>query len=228
MYQFFTSIFGSQNQNLATEKSDKDYISVYVPAYPMLIGKSEYISNTYHELGGDTKIVDSRIFFQQLKKPTFNNMEILCSTDIKVFDDNKYFFDALVFEREAIAHSDEKNFINSIGGVTQKIVKQYKDSKDVSRLPYFREMLEKFLDGCLLVDCFRSSQRNYILDIRNGEYDLEHIVKFEYPRIEKLLNSSKQTGRTVNRDIHVYIDDINYKLMTKYVLHFLKTKGDLK
>lgn len=227
MYRFFTSIFGSQNQNLATAKSDKDYMSVYIPVYPMLIGAPEYISKVYHNIDGDHKIVDSRMFFQQLKKPTFNNMEILCSKDIQISSGDNALFDAIARERDAIAHSNEKNFLNSIGGITKKIRHQQKDARQISRLPYLREMLEKYLSGCELSECFWSSQRDYILTIRNGECDLEGIVKNEVAQIDKMLTIALPRTCPINHQVHTYIDEINYELITKYVIHYLTTTGKI-
>lgn len=229
----YTALQGSQNYNLDYENSDVDSKSILVPTLRELTENRKPLSTTHiceNEEHIDLK--DIRLMFECFKKQNVNFVEILF-TDYYVTDSPEML--ELRNHAEEVARYCRYLAVKCMKGLAKDKFhalqhpypsKEYElrtfgyDPKQLSHIVRVSELLDKYLKEIPYKECLITSQRDFILDIKKGKYELSEAKEMaqkymshvenvadnfclKYPKVEK------------NQEVFDLLEDIKYKIMMK-------------
>lgn len=128
-------LYGSQNYNLSTPESDKDYKWIEVPDWNELF----YRETLNRQVDENNSVWDLRDFCKNLMKANPNALELLFSVEQEYFDEELK--ELLDFVREnvgALVRENWEKFSSAVLGIAWNGVKRNGENpKTVSRLVYF-------------------------------------------------------------------------------------------
>lgn len=147
-----TFLYGSQNYEINTEKSDVDTKTLILPSLEDLAVLKEPI-NIHHkelEFSGIMEIKDFRVAFKEMAKGSFNGVELLF-TDYSVINPEYYhIFAKLIAYREMIVESNCLGILNSVAGMAHKLYNLYikgeADVKVVVNLIRLSDFLTRYFE----------------------------------------------------------------------------------
>lgn len=179
---------GSQNyiDDLFLEGSDVDSLAVYLPNKKDIclakdISQPELILSN----GEHIDRFDIRKFISLLKKPRINNYETLFSEYFIINEKYEDYYNKLIEMREKISRSNEKAFLMSIMGITQRDLKHLQkrsggedydiekygySRKRLSNIMRFNETAKLYIDGANFESCLKSMNQQLIYDVRRTNY----------------------------------------------------------
>lgn len=203
-----TIIHGSQNYDLASEDSDVDSRTYFLPSLDNFIrDKKIFPAKINDEDKGILSLEDIRIFFKQLfYKNSFNTLELLFAAEYHFY--NKNFHDFWYKEvkpwRYNIAYINPQNTIDSLMGMIYQHYKKIETTsedekvfwKRAAYVEYFAEVLFNYITQSKN-NIFVSDQQKYLKDVKfHGEelFDskqnflayLRGIINFTTAQIEVL------------------------------------------
>ena len=128
-------LYGSQNYNLSTPESDKDYKWIEVPDWNELF----YRETLNRQVDENNSVWDLRDFCKNLMKANPNALELLFSVEQEYFDEElKELLDFVRENAGALVRVHWKEFSSAVLGVAWNGVKRNGENpKTVSRLVYF-------------------------------------------------------------------------------------------
>lgn len=170
-------LYGSQNYNLSTPESDKDYKWVEVPDWNELF----YRETLNRQVDENNSVWDLRDFCKNLMKANPNALELLFSVEREYFDEELK--ELLDFAREnagALVRFHWKEFSSAVLGVAWNGVKRNGENpKTVSRLVYFWLLWLSLVgdngvhgsgtNGEMTEETWRNSAREWPQQIRSHE-----------------------------------------------------------
>lgn len=233
-HPIYIALAGSQNYDLANEDSDVDTKAIVVPTLRDLALNKQPVSATIKfDSGEQCDVKDIRLMFKNFKKQNINFLEILF-TDY--FYAEEAYSDLILNLRknaEVIAHYDpfvalkcmcgmakEKfNKMEHISPASEEKIKQFGyDSKQLHHIARLREFAERYVKGESFKDCLKSEDRQYLMNLKEGYFSLDHariIAEFEINKLEKLVDNYKEAswqGMSIAEQI---LDEIVVETMRK-------------
>lgn len=230
---------GSQNYNLDYEDSDVDTKAIVLPTLDDIILNKKPRSFT-HVMENDEHIdvKDIRVMFDNFLKQNINYVEILF-TEYKIINP-KYEEDLieLFTSREAVARYDIKAALNCMAGMqlekfkalqhrypttAWKIDKWGYDPKQLSHIIRLVDFMERYIADYLYKDCLIFPKRDYMLDVKKGEYYSEEeavlLAKSYVKRckeIKDLYLDNHYTQR--NENVLQLMNNVKAKIMKKFFI----------
>lgn len=220
---FFTALQGSQNQNLASANSDVDTYTIVIPTFDNLV-KERQVSRVSNYSDGENKVMDIRKYTLSLKKQAVNVIETLFTDDFIVKSEYEDLWRELRNNREKIGRSNPLKFATTIIGTIRNLHGgPDKISKLASRAVYMTEMLEKYVNGESLANCYWCSKRDEILNIRYGTTAEEASAIYG----EALYNANKLYEKMKasyiyadNEEVCEFLDYISKEAIRRYIYDY--------
>jgi len=227
-----TSLVGSQNYDLDSEKSDIDTFSLVFPPLKFLAAAEVPYNRCYVIEDGHCEVKDIRIALNLLKKPSPNSVEYFASK-YKIYnplfkeilheylDDNTKLWNMI--------HCNYGHMLYAIAGMTHQLTKR--------NMPAGKRFSHALRLDDMFYHFFNSPNASVILDLRpGGDRDLALAAKYdtnkendanynnECEQIAKRLDSYKEafvktenTALTEQKGIAL-IDSFQWKLFKKYLM----------
>ena len=224
---------GSGNYGLDYEKSDVDTKLIITPTFKDIAFNKSPISTTHirdNEEHIDFK--DIRLYIQTFRKQNINFLEILF-TDFKWVNYHYApFWDILVEHREEIARYNLFQAVKSMKGVAMEkyhamehaypskaaVLAEYGyDPKQVSHLVRVEEFIERYIAGEPYKDCLHPKAAEFIMDIKQGKYNLQEarkIAKSSMEHIECIADGfTQKIENKGNPFVDELLNDVQYNIM---------------
>lgn len=182
-------LYGSYNYLLHYEDSDIDTKAIILPKFNDFVLSNEPYSRTITLDNGDLcDIKDIRKMFECYKKQNINFIETLF-TKYKVINP-KYedLFAPMLENNEAIARLNNYAAVNCIAGmafekytalkhpypsIKEEIEKYGYSFKQAHHIIRLEEFLDRYIAGEKYSDCLITKQKDFLLDIKRGKYDVK-------------------------------------------------------
>lgn len=185
---------GSQNYNLDIYdddyKSDIDAKAIILPTLQDIILNKTPISTTLIlDNNEHIEVKDIRIMKDMFIKQNISYIELLY-TDFKIVNEEyKNYIDQLIAMRDSIATINKNQFLRCIKGMSMEKVKAMEhpyptlidkinkygyDPKQLHHIVRLYELIYRYLyNQEPLEKCYRSIQKDLLIDIKKGKYNLE-------------------------------------------------------
>lgn len=224
---------GSQNYGLDYEKSDVDTKLIVTPSFKDLAFNRRADSTTHirsNEEHIDFK--DIRLYIETFRKQNLNFLEILF-TDFKWIN-WKYAdeWQRLVDNREEIARYNLFQAVKSMKGVAMEkyhamehaypskaaVLAEYGyDPKQVSHLVRVEEFIERYIAGEPYKDCLHPKAAEFIMDIKQGKYNLQEARKIAKSSMEHIECIADEFTQKIENKGNPFVDellnDVQYNIM---------------
>ena len=195
---FFTALQGSQNYNLDDELSDIDTVSLMIPSFEQLVLDINVAKKTHsvNYPDGISTIKDFRSVFRTLINGAVNVYQILYTPYVSVNEKYRKHFDYLRSMADDITLNNQRSIIYSTLGIIksnlasitrvgERILSQDELGKRFAMSFYYREFIERFMDG----ESFGSA-----MVTQNADY-LKRLKRW---KVDSLLYSIDDMGKWVN------------------------------
>lgn len=209
-------LIGSQNYGTDLPTSDIDTELIITPTleeiYQNKQGKSStiYLPNSNEQI----KIKDIRCVFSEFKKQNINTIEILYTNYCILNEIYKSAWQALLDEKELIAHYDRKRAVKALKGNTLNSYNRiYLDDgtinkKQVANMVRYEYFLQNFINEESYEKCLRpeGQAKDYIMQIRKGEIGdaaLKIIADSTKQALEILFNAYDQRPGVESNDADI-------------------------
>ena len=234
---------GSQNYNLdiydGDYKSDIDAKAIILPTLQEIILNKTPISTTLVlENDEHIEVKDIRIMKDMFIKQNISYIELLYTNFRIVNQEYKEYIDQLLMMRDSIATINKNQFLRCIKGMSMEKVKAMEhpyptlidkinkygyDPKQLHHIIRLCEFVERYLiQKESLKDCYLSSQKEFLIDVKKGKYDLEQarsMSAYYDSRTKKIRDSFIEEIENINCEA---IETLN-ELITKVIKHsFIK------
>ena len=153
----FVALYGSQNYQLDMAESDRDYMILMKPDWKDFIeGRATKFGEQKNEYDGHNTLIDFRKWFSQLKKGTYNALELLWSVDKYATNGYDFVFNEIVANRDLITKSARNGTLKSIRGVLYQLSggKTSITPKNLAYQVMFGNWLKILANGGEFKDCF--------------------------------------------------------------------------
>ena len=224
---------GSQNYGLDYEKSDVDTKLIVTPSFEEIAFNHSPVSTTHVRANEEhIDFKDIRLYIQTFRKQNLNFLEILF-TDFK-WVNHMYaeYWGQLISHREEIAHYNPYQAIKSMKGIAMEkyhamehlypskldVIAQYGyDPKQVSHLVRVEEYIERYIAGEPYEDCLHPKAADFIMDIKQGKYNLQEarkIAKSSMEHIEYITDKfTQKIENKGNSFVDELLNDVQYNIM---------------
>lgn len=230
---------GSGNYGLDYEGSDVDTKCIVTPTFKEVALARKPMSTTHvRENDEHIDMKDIRLYVQTFRKQNLNFLEILYTP--YCWFPNIYFYEQwkrLVEAREEITHYDPVRSVKSMMGIASEkffamehhyparmawIEKFGYDPKQLHHLLRVSEYLDRYLAGEPYGDCLLTKQADYLKEVKQGYYDLEHareIATRKYEDIHEKCNKfvAEHAKDPVDHSVDDLLDDVAYQIMEESV-----------
>lgn len=224
---------GSQNYGLDYEKSDVDTKLIVTPTFREIAFNKSPVSTTHVRANDEhTDFKDIRLYIQTFRKQNLNFLEILFTpfqwVNWRYADE----WQRLVDNREAITHYNPYQAIKSMKGIAMEkfhameheypskldvLAKYGYDPKQVSHLVRVEEYIERYIAGESYKDCLHPKAAEFIMDIKQGKYNLQEarkIAKSSMEHIEYIADKfSQKIENKGNSFVDELLNDVQYNIM---------------
>lgn len=228
---------GSQNYGLEVPGSDVDTKLIITPSFEEIAFNKKPISTT-HVRANDEHIdfKDIRLYIQTFRKQNLNFLEILFTKFRIVNPMYRAEWQALVENREAIAHYNLPQAIKSMRGIAKEkyfameheypskieTLKKYGyDPKQLHHLLRVQDYLKRYIEGETYENCLRPTNPQYLIDVKLGCYNLEEariVGKEAIDEVDKMCDEYLKICSTeINKDVDALLDDVQYSIMENSV-----------
>lgn len=235
-----TFLQGSFNYgaNVSDAESDIDTKCLVVPEFEDFCLNKQPTSFTYVcDNNEHIDIKDFRLYLNCFKKQNINFVEILFTNYMIINPKYQYTINALIKNREHIAHYNNYATLNCICGIglekykalehiypatKDKIEKYGFDGKQLSHIIRLNEFMQRWLNGESYYDCLISKQQEYIRDIkRNKNINLTEarILAKQYTENMKKLKEEYMlnNSQTIRKPVEYLFDGISIQTMKTYL-----------
>lgn len=194
------ALVGSHNYNLNTEESDKDYKVFVLPTFEDLYKGNSYSKSIIGE-DEDYDIHDIRKLPSLLFKANVNFLEVLYSSEAIVPNKSNIVYKMIIRQiwelREDIVKMNLPHLFNACGGMylnkmkllykgtegTQHLVDKFGyDTKQALHAYRVLNFIDRFAESQFTdfkgAMTYNDEDRDFMLRIKNGEFDAEHFENF--------------------------------------------------
>lgn len=182
------TLYGSQNYNIDTSKSDVDVKAIYIPSLPEAITNNNWLSKELHDENNQhCEIKDIREMCKMYSKQNINFLETLFTKYRWDNPDYSYTHSLFNNNKEKIARCQPCYGIKSICGQGISTIKQLEknptDGKKMAKAIYFYLFLKKYEENypyekCLKVDeqetFLHYNARNLLIDLKFNNYNFDY------------------------------------------------------
>ena len=181
---FFTALQGSQNYNLDDELSDVDTVSLMIPSFDQLVLDINVAKRTssIHSSDGIATIKDFRAVFHTFINGAMNVYQILYTPYVSVNEKYRKHFDYLRSMADDITLNNQRNIIYSTLGVIrsnlasitrvgERILSLDELGKRFAMSFYYREFIERFMDGESFGSAMVTQNANYLKRLKRWKVD---------------------------------------------------------
>lgn len=184
----YLGLMGSQNYGLSTENSDVDTKAIILPSIEDIALNRKMVSETVKfNDGAQCDVKDVREMVRNFLKQNINFLEILFTDYYICSSIYKDFVSFLRDNAERIAHYNPVGCIRAMYGmsleklkllekstpISQDKIEAYGyDPKQLCHIVRLRQFVEDYLKGKSFAECLKCEHKNYLLRIKNGEFDL--------------------------------------------------------
>ena len=226
---------GSQNYGLDYEGSDIDTKCIVTPDFKNIaLGRKPMSTTHVRENDEHIDMKDIRLYVQTFRKQNLNFLEILYTKYMWIPE--HYYLDQwmrLVGHREEITHYDPVRSVKSMMGIASEkyfamehhyparmawIEKFGYDPKQLHHLLRVSEYLDRYLAGERYGDCLISRQADYLKEVKQGYYDLEHAREIAdrvyndiHEKCDRFIEAHKNDP--VDHSVDELLDDVAYQIM---------------
>ena len=224
---------GSQNYDLHHEFSDVDTNVILLPAFEDFCLNRKPISTTsILENNEHIDLKDIRLMFQCFRKQNLNFVELLFSK--YMFVNIKYipFFNPLIERREEIAHYNNYLTVNCLvgmgmekykalehpyPGIIEQINKYGYDPKQLHHILRIEEFLKRYIKGESYENCLISKEKNYLVKVKKGLYDLSGARYFAEKTIASLKRIKEDYKTAVPLKVNKAVDDLLNEVLVNLI-----------
>ena len=232
------SLVGSQNYNLATETSDYDTKCCVLPSWKNIIQADQPYSHTkVLENEEHIDFTDFRSMMAILKKQNINFLEQLFSCQYLINETYIEEIRKLIEYREAIARYNPYKCVQTMAGIAKsketRVFRRLSEDKntvfetygyhpkELMQLCRIEEFLKRYIKGELFEFCLKTEQRDWLLQIKNGYYDVDDAydimtnkTKSVNQMADQYLNTHEQTCNPV---VDWTMEEITENIFRKYL-----------
>jgi predicted nucleotidyltransferase len=162
-------LYGSQNYNIATEKSDVDIKAIIIPTVEQLAFSPVRVGTIEFSDGGHCEIMSIVHWVENLKKQNVNFVETLFTQYrwINPFYLNKW-KETFLEKREDIANYDKDRMVKSICHQAINTLSRYDTGKSLANGYRFRYFLYNKLKGVDYLKCIKVSNplNEYLIELK--------------------------------------------------------------
>ena len=233
---------GSGNYGLDTPNSDIDTKLIVTPTFADVAFNRSPVSTTHvRENNEHIDFKDIRLYFQTFKKQNLNFLEILF-TDYKII--NPFYekeWNKLIENREAIAHMNPFRAVKSMKGIAMEkyhamehpypskldvLAKYHYDPKQLHHLVRVEEYLGRYINGEPYIDCLKPSNADYLIEVKNGKYDLDEARVVAKTAINNVIRIADKfceaTPCEEDQNVVELLDNVQLEIMRKAIKKELK------
>ena len=225
---------GSQNYNLDYADSDVDSKAILMPSFEDICLNKQPVSTTMI-LDNDEHIdlKDIRLMFQNFKKQNINFVEILFTKFFVINPMYQKLWDRLTDNREKIVKYDIHKSLDCICGMSMQKVKALThpypsliktikkfgyDPKQLHHIIRLNNFIKSYLGKELYSDCLISSNREYMINVKQGKTHNLKQAKESAKRIsEETYSISKEYKQTndskIDESVEILLNDILIEAM---------------
>lgn len=227
-------LYGSQNYLLHYEDSDIDTKAIILPKFNDFILSHEPFSITITLDNGDLcDVKDIRKMFECYKKQNINFIETLFTKYMVINPEYEDLFAPMLENNEAIARLNNYAAVNCITGmafekyaalkrpypsIKDKIDLYHYDPKQAHHIMRLEEFLDRYISGEKYSDCLITKQKDFLLDIKRGKYD----VKWAEQNCAAAIERIKLTKEKYMNKNELKVNNEAVKLMQNVLINILK------
>ena len=240
----YVALYGSQNYNLETPKSDLDFKAMVVPTLDDIVFGRRLVSTT-HEFDIDgvqglVDVKDCRSLISCWKKQNVNFVELLFT---------KYFYINFAYAEEVmalrnnaeyIAHYDEAKALSCMVGMAKEkyaaLFKPYPSQKEVvekygyaaKQLHHIHRLhilMKNYIEGMAYKDCLIPRERAFLVDLKLYKPVLDRIqVKTDADVVIRLMEKMREdyVAATVDEEVGLILDKVQGNIIRKALKFELK------
>lgn len=231
-------IQGSQNYGLDVESSDIDTKLIVTPSFEDIVLNKKAVSTTHIRANDEhTDWKDVRLYMETFRKQNLNFLEILFTPYKMVNPLYEKSWNKLVEANEDIARMNPYRAVKSMKGIAlekyhamehrypskiETIDKYGYDPKQLHHLVRVEEYLGRYIAGESYLDCLQPKNANYLIKVKNGEYDLEtarihaNTAKANVERIADAFCADKEDKE--NPDMRALLEQVQYEIIKTSIL----------
>lgn len=168
------ALYGSQNYNIDTSKSDVDVKAIYIPSIKEAITNNNWLSKEFHDDNGQhCELKDIREMCKMYSKQNINFLETLF-TEYR-WDNPKYNSTHFLLKtnKEKIANYSPFYAFKSICGqglnTIKLLEKNPKNGKILAKVIYFYLFLRKYKKNCPYINCLKIRENEIFLHYKAQE-----------------------------------------------------------
>ena len=181
---------GSQNYGLAYEDSDVDTKALIVPTFKDIVFNKRSVSTTHvRENDEHIDFKDVRLMVQSWRKQNINFIEVLFTNWMWVNPKYEQPVKTLIDNSELVARYNPYRAVKCMKGTALEkyhalehpypskvdvLAKFGYDPKQLSHIIRLRDFLNKYIGEESYADCLIPSDKEWIIEIKKGKYDLEY------------------------------------------------------
>ena len=198
-------LYGSQNYNMADEKSDIDTKVLVVPSLADVVCARRPLSFEYHcENGEHINFVDVREFVHQLLKQNPNSLEILFTDHFIINSPFKGVWYYIWSHREDFARINPHKAVNTMCHMVNanyyQMMKGEFDHKKLATMFRLEKAIGDYILGCKYEHVLKSDQASFFLRVKRGNF-----IENE----EQGLRFAQETYESVNRIADRYTEHVS-------------------
>ena len=231
-YEFvFRSLYGSQNYNLDTDESDKDYKEAIVPSNNNLVLDKKPYVKIKETSNGLIEAKDIRNTFTAFKKMSIVDLEMLFSKETYVNEKYKEEIDRLFEMREEIVKANPYRLYQVMLGIMISGSKRTYTPKTAAQSMRYYDLFNRyFIKGesfKYALDTSKSELYEFIKDTKAGKIP-ENVAK---EKIEEMVVETKEYENKIDKNINyetyetldlILIDIFKKKINEMSTTHHLK------
>lgn len=221
-----TSLIGSQNYGLDTEKSDYDTFSLVLPSFEDLALANDPAAGEFEVEDGKCMYKDVRVALNLLTKPSPNSLEIFFSDYVYVNPRYAELFDNYIKyppHAQYVMHCNYQHMIDACVGMSVQLSKRNMPSgKKLAHAIRLKNMLPYYLDNLYAKDLLKIHSETDLQFAREVKPITDECFDDLCNRIVLYLKKLKQDFKKTERHIEIeklgmdYVTQFRFDIMDKY------------
>ena len=222
-----TSLIGSQNYGLDTEKSDYDTFSLILPSFEDIAFAKDPVAGEFETEDGKCMYKDIRVALNLLKKPSPNSLEIFFSNYMYI---EPYYIptfnDYLKYPPHAqyIMDCNYQHMIDACIGMSVQLSKRNMHSgKKLAHAIRMKNMLPYYLENLYAKDLFKIHDENDLLLAQEVKQTTDKNFDMLCAKIANYLTVVGKTFKLTERHKEIeklgisYVEQFQFDILNRYL-----------